>query len=66
MDSSTITLWTGSFPFKGVSGLFVLQKNLVFNANSVDPNQTPRFAASDLGLYCLQRSQLRDASLKEL
>ena len=25
----------------------------VVNANSVDPNQTPRFAASDLGLYCL-------------
>ena len=23
------------------------------NANSVDPDQTPRSAASDLGLYCL-------------
>ena len=29
----------------------VLQKFLVFNANSVDSDQTPRFAASDLGLY---------------
>ena len=25
----------------------------VFNANSVDPDQTPRCAASDLGLHCL-------------
>ena len=25
----------------------------VFNANSVDPDQTPRFAASDLGPHCL-------------
>ena len=24
----------------------------VINANSVDPDQTPRPAASDLGLYC--------------
>ena len=26
---------------------------LVFNANSVDPDQTPRSVASDLGLHCL-------------
>ena len=25
----------------------------VCNANSVDPDQTPRFAASDLGLHCV-------------
>ena len=24
------------------------------NANSVDPDQTPRFAVSDLGLHCFQ------------
>ena len=29
-----------------------------FNANSVDPDQTPRSAASDLGLYFLQMSLL--------
>ena len=28
------------------------------NANSVDPNQTPQFAASDLGLHCLPISLL--------
>ena len=27
-----------------------------FNANSVDPDQTPRSVASDLGLHCLPMS----------
>ena len=30
----------------------------VFNANSVDPDQTPHSAASDLGLHCLPMSLL--------
>ena len=30
----------------------------VFHANSVDPDQTPRSAASDLGLHCLPMSLL--------
>ena len=30
----------------------------VFNANSVDPDQMPRYAASDLGLNCLPMSLL--------
>ena len=25
----------------------------VFNSNSVDPDQTPRTAASDLGIHCV-------------
>ena len=32
----------------------------VINANSVDPDQTPRSAASDLGLHCLPVSHLWD------
>ena len=36
----------------------------VFNANSVDPDQTPQNAASDLGLHCLLMSLLWDARLK--
>ena len=32
-------------------------------ANSVDPDQTPRSVASDLGLHCLPMSQKRDAML---
>ena len=31
------------------------------NANSVDPDQTPRSAAADLCLHCLPRSQTWDA-----
>ena len=27
-----------------------------FNANSVDPDQTPHFAVSDQGLHCLPMS----------
>ena len=36
----------------------------MFNANSVDPDQTPRSAASDQGLHCLPMSLLWDARLK--
>ena len=34
------------------------------NANSIDPDQTPRSAASDLDLHCLPVSLLRNAWLK--
>ena len=36
----------------------------VVNANSVDPDQTPRAAASDLGLHCLSMSHLWDSRRK--
>ena len=36
----------------------------VINGNSVDPGQTTRSAASDLGLHCLSMSHLRDARYK--
>ena len=36
----------------------------VLNANSVDSNQTPRSAASDLGLHFLPMSLLWDARHK--
>ena len=46
---------------EGVSGLFLLLPCLiefpVFSTNSVDPDQTPRYAASDLGLHCLTMSR---------
>ena len=35
-----------------------------FNANSVEPDQTRRSAASDLGIHCLPMSLLWDARLK--
>ena len=37
---------------------------LVVSANSVDPDQTPHSAASDLGLHCLPMSHLWDARHK--
>ena len=39
-------------------------KYLYLNVNSADPDQTPRFVASDLGLHCLPMSLLWDARLK--
>ena len=38
----------------------------VVNANSVNPDQTPRSAASDLGLRCLAMSHLWDARHKNV
>ena len=52
---------------RGVWLVFIITifyKNSVLNANSVDPGQTPRSAASDLGLHCLQMSLLLDARHK--
>ena len=39
-------------------------KQNVINAISVDPDQTPRSALSDLGLHCLPMSNLLDARHK--
>ena len=59
-----------SFLIEGMSGWFLLLlcfiEISVFNANSVDPDQTPRFAASDLGLRCLQCSFYRTLGINEL
>ena len=42
--------------------IFILISDVsVFNANSVDPDQTPRSVASDLGLNCLPMSLLWDS-----
>ena len=54
---------TGHFTIEGLSGWFLLLLYFieipVFNANSVDPDQTQR-SASDPGLHCLPMSLLRD------
>ena len=51
-----------------MSGKFLLvpwfTETPVLNANSVDPGQTPRSVASDLGLLCLPMSLKWDARLK--
>ena len=38
----------------------------VFNANSVDPDQAPCSATSDLGLHCLPMSLYWNARLKRV
>ena len=76
MVSATIT-WTGPFHIKEMSGcfsflIFMFQKFLCFveiselNANSVDSDQTPHSAASDLGLHCLLMSLLWTLDLNGL
>ena len=52
---------------KGVWLVFIVAmfyRNSCFNANSVDPDQTPHSAASDLCLDCLRMSLLWDARVK--
>ena len=60
MVSSTVTLWAGPFLMEGVSDWFLLLPRFieiyVSVENSVDPDQTPRSVASDVGLHCLPKS----------
>ena len=60
MVSSTVTLWAGPFLMEGVSDWFLLLPRIieiyVSVENSVDPDQTPRSVASDVGLHCLPKS----------
>ena len=66
MDSTTISFWTGPFPVKEMCSfiLTIIIELIVLNTNSTDPDQTPRSAASDLGLHCLPMSVLWDARHK--
>ena len=54
--------WTNAFLIEGVSGQFLLLPYFieipVFDVNSLDPDQTPHSAASDLGIDCLPMSHL--------
>ena len=56
MESFTFIIRTGPFPVQRVVWLFLIIRRFieipVFNANSIDPDQTPHSAASDLGLHC--------------
>ena len=49
---------TGSVGLAETQLLFFLQliEIPVLNVNSTDPDQTPHFAASNLGLHCLSMS----------
>ena len=68
MDSSTLTLWTGSFQFKEHPVCFYIlpcfKENPIFYAYSVGLDLTSSSAASDLGPHCLPVSPLWDARNK--
>ena len=49
VDSSTYICWTSPFVILGVFFRFYS----ILLANTVDPDQTPHYVASDLGLHCL-------------
>ena len=67
MDSTISIIWKAPISVEWVSGYFLPPSFIeihLLNANSVDPDQTPRSVASDLGLYCLPKSLLWDARHK--
>ena len=55
MPCGLIYINIGSFHFsiRNDRLVFIVTMFPVLNANSVDPDQTPHSAASDLGLHCL-------------
>ena len=67
VESSTSSLWTGPIPIEGGLVRFLLLQCFieipVFYADSVDPDQMPCSAVSDLGLHCLPMSLLWDTRL---
>ena len=60
MDFSPVINWTSTFPFLGLLLFFKFKKKLLYE-NSGEPDQTLRFAASDLVLHCLLMSNKKDA-----
>ena len=61
MLSGLFYLWIGSVPIEGLSDELLLPcfiKIPVLNASSVDSDQVPHSAVSDLGLHCLPMSLL--------
>ena len=61
--------WTSPFPILGLSGgIFhlysIFKKKKLMLANSGEPDQTSRIAASDLVLHCLPISHKKDTSLR--
>ena len=63
MDFPTVICWISPFVILGVPGLLCHFYSLVswkiLLANNVEPDQTPHYVASDLGLHCLPMTLLR-------
>ena len=69
MYSPIIIDWVSPLSFLGVLGVififFLSHFSMKFIcANRIDPDGTPRSAASHLGLYCLPMSHKKDVRLK--
>ena len=70
MPNDTFYLYYSDRSISNIRGVWLVciivmfYRNSCFNANSVDPDQTPQHAASDLGLDCLRMSLLWDARVK--
>ena len=67
MQSGPVSIiWKAPYPVEGVLAYFSLPPCFieipVVNANSVDPDQMPYSAASDLGLHCFPMSVLWDVT----
>ena len=58
VESSTYICWTSPFVILGVFCFFYSNFDGKL-ANTVDPDQTPHYVASDLGLHCLPLNLLR-------
>ena len=58
VNSSNVIFWTNPFVISGALGLFC-RFYFDFDRNSVDPDLTPHYVASDLGLHCLLMALLR-------
>ena len=67
MDYAILINWTSPFFICGVSGVLVILILFLIEIpvrNSVDPDQMPHSAASDLVLHCLPLSHFWDARRK--
>ena len=62
MNSSIMNVGWDHYLFKGVLYIKRFNEQCTFIANDVDPDQTPRSVASDLGLLCLLLFLFRDSS----
>ena len=65
MEFPTVINLTSLFPFLGCYVVLFLCIQILkeTTANSGEPDQTPPFAASDLGLHCWPLSHKKDARL---
>ena len=55
VNSLIVICWTGLFVISGVSGLFYRFYSKILLVETVDPDLTPHYVASDMGLNYLPK-----------